>query len=359
MRLSLTLSKYLAKHFLTSIGLVIFGLMSLVFVVDFVETLRKWLGREGVEFTLLLQLSMLKMPGLAITVIPFVMLFSGIWTFTRLTRNNELVIARAAGVSVWQFLSPALAMSFLIGAFVVTLFNPLAAAMSAQHERLLSRYIDGKPSQLSVSLTGLWIRQVNPEGQSVFHAEKVGAGGLEMEQVILFQYDPQSAFTGRIDAKSAVLHFDEAWYTAKGEEPVFHPEMIRPTSLTLREIEESFASPDTISFWKLPRFIELAKTAGFSALKHRLHWHSILSTPILLCAMILIAATFSLRFSRLGGTSQLILMGVSVGFALYFISNLTEALGLSGSLPVALAAWAPAGVAVLLGTALLFHLEDG
>ena len=72
------------------------------------------------------------------------------------------------------------------------------------------------------------------------------------------------------------------------------------TELTLDRIQESFASPETMSFWDLPEFIETLEAAGFSARKHRLHWHSILAGPLLLCAMVLIAATFSLRLTRRG-----------------------------------------------------------
>ena len=38
--------------------------------------------------------------------------------------------------------------------------------------------------------------------------------------------------------------------------------------------------------------------SGFSALRHRLYWHSLLAAPLLLCAMVLIAATFTLRQTR-------------------------------------------------------------
>jgi lipopolysaccharide export system permease protein len=78
-----------------------------------------------------------------------------------------------------------------------------------------------------------------------------------------------------------------------------------------------------------------------------------------LCAMVLIAATFTLRLTRRGGTTLLIAGGVAVGFILFFLTDVVFALGRNASIPVVLAAWTPAGVSVLLGLALLFHLEDG
>jgi len=55
----------------------------------------------------------------------------------------------------------------------------------------------------------------------------------------------------------------------------------------------------------------------------------------------------------------LILAGSLTGFLLYFVSDVTQALGLSGILPAFLAAWSPTAVALLLGAATLLHLEDG
>ena len=55
----------------------------------------------------------------------------------------------------------------------------------------------------------------------------------------------------------------------------------------------------------------------------------------------------------------MILVGVMTGFLLYFLSNFVFALGLSGKIPVVMAAWTPTIVSLLAGFALLFHLEDG
>ena len=107
------------------------------------------------------------------------------------------------------------------------------------------------------------------------------------------------------------------------------------------------------------RNLQLLAKFDWLAVKHRLQWHSVLSVPLLLFAMVLLAATFSLRLTRRGGTGLLIAGGVTAGFVLFFMTDLVLALGLSGKIPVVLAAWTPAGVSTLLGLSLLFHLEDG
>jgi lipopolysaccharide export system permease protein len=151
----------------------------------------------------------------------------------------------------------------------------------------------------------------------------------------------------------------DAWVSGGDGLPQHRDVFDLPTELTPSQIQESFASPDTISFWELPRFIANAEGAGFSALRHRLYWYSLLALPLLFSAMVFMAASFSFRFTRLGGVPRLILAAVLSGFGVYYLGGVTQALGLSGILPTPLAALAPAAAAILLGMTLLFHEEDG
>jgi lipopolysaccharide export system permease protein len=274
------------------------------------------------------------------------------------------VVARSAGISVWQFMLPAIAIAFVGGGLMVAFFNPLVSATMSRYEQLESEHLRGRASSLAVSSSGLWLRQADPNGQSVIHALRVTGEGTELNDVIIFLYSNQDRFTGRIDASTAVLepgfwHLKDALVTAPDQTAVQYDDWRLKTSLTLEQIQDSFASPDTMSFWDLPAFIDTLEAAGFSALRHRLHWHSLLSGPMLLFAMVLLAASFSLRLTRKGGVGLLMVGGVGAGFLLYFLTDVSLALGMSGGIPVILAAWAPALTSTLLGLATLLHLEDG
>jgi lipopolysaccharide export system permease protein len=132
-----------------------------------------------------------------------------------------------------------------------------------------------------------------------------------------------------------------------------------PTELTAGRIEDSFASPETLDFWALPGFIAVLEEAGFSAVRHRIQFHSLLALPLLSVAMALLAAGFSMRHNRRGGVAQMIAAGVAAGFALFVLDRIASEFGEAGSLPVVLAAWAPTGAGLLLAVALLLPLEDG
>jgi lipopolysaccharide export system permease protein len=364
MRLSWTLSVYLGRQFLTSLGVALLGLGTLVFLFDMIEQLRRASG-ENIGFGVVVGMSLLQLPTLLQKILPFAALFGGMFAFARLTRTHELVVARAAGVSVWQFMMPAFLITFALGAFVVTVFNPLAALLANRHELLEARYFQGRPTLLSVTRTGLWFRHATEGGHEVLHARAVSQQGVELVDVIIIQQaGANDRYVGRIDAKSAILRdgywdLTDATISPADGRPEKHPRYQLRTELTLGQMQDSFASPETISFWSLPRFIALLKDSGFAAVKHRLHWHSILSAPLLLLAMVLIAATFSLRLTRRGGTGLLVTGGILAGFVFFVLSDVVLAFGLSGKIPAVLAAWTPAGVSTLIGLSLMFHLEDG
>lgn len=366
MRLSTTLSLYIGRQFLVNFLGILVVLLALILLFDTVELMRRGASQPHVTIRMIFEMALMKLPHMGQQIIPFAALFGGMATFARLTRSHELVVTRAAGVSAWQFLLPALALAILLGLIKIMVFNPVASATLARFERLEANYLEGQKSFLALSKTGLWLRQSNSEGQSVVHATNVLQQGIDVElrDVIVFLYEGTNKFSRRIDAAYARLedgfwHIRDAWVLAPEQPPVYKAEYWLETDLTLGRIQDSFAPPETMSFWTLPGFIDTLEEAGFSAVRHRLHWHSLLAAPLLMCAMVLIAATFTLRHTRRGGTTFIIVGGAMTGFILYFFSDVVFALGLSDSIPVTLAAWSPSGVAMLLGLAMLLHLEDG
>jgi lipopolysaccharide export system permease protein len=364
MRLSLTLSAYIGRQFAVRFGAVLLALTALAYLLDTIETLRRASTREEVTLGIVLQLSLLKLPQLVQEMIPFVVLFATMLTFWRLSRSHELTVVRAAGISVWQFLLPALAIALLIGAFRLAVLNPVGAVLYASYEQTESKLLRGRTSLLAVAQSGFWLRQTDGRGNSVIYAQRVSSQEMELYGVIVFNFEGTDRFVSRIDAASARLEpgswvLKDAKISAPERNTHFEATYRLPTDMTLDRIQESFASPETISFWELPSFIRVLENAGFSAVKHRLYWHRLLAGPLLLFAMVLLAATFSLRPPRRGGTLVLVVAGIAAGFLLYFISNLVAALGQNASIPVALAAWTPAGVSTLVAITFLLHLEDG
>ena len=370
MKLALTLTLYVSRVFILAVLTMIAALAGLVALFDFIELLRRAATKPQATFGIVPEIAALRLPWEAMEILPFAVLLGGISAFWRLTRSSELVVARATGLSAWQFLSGPIAAAALLGVFTTAAVSPLSAVMLARAERLDSLYLTTESGPLSLNGGQLWLRQADheltPDGISIIHADSVNLKGrtLNARAVSVFRLAPHDQLLQRIEAARAILAhgnwvLEEAHVISVDHPPDPTTTIRLPTDLTVGRVEESFASPDTLSFWKLPDFIALLERSGFSAIRHRLRFQTLLALPVLAATMTLVAAGFSMRPTRRGGTARLIGSGVAAGFALFMVSKIAEEFGGSGALPVVLAAWAPAASGLMLAIALLLHLEDG
>lgn len=367
MKITATLSRYLARLYTTYFLLFCGGLLGIVYLFDSVELLRRASKRDDIPLSLVFEMGLYKLPETGQVVLPFAVLFSAMFTFWVLARRQELVVVRAAGFSVWQFLAPVMGVAALVGVFQFAVINPVGAVFLSRYEALESQTLSrGEKDIVTLFDKGLWLRQMQaePPGYVILHAERISLPDWEMRDTMALFFDENDGFVQRIDAGTARLSggnwvFEGALVHQPQKTPESKSVLTLPTSLTTRQIEESFASPMAHSFWRLPGYIRTLADAGFDATALKIHFQSLLAQPVLFMAMVLLAATVSLRPPRLQRTFGLIVSGVLIGFLVFFLSNFLQALGASQQIPALLAAWAPGIVTLLLGVAVMLNLEDG
>ncbi|TYO90031.1 LPS export ABC transporter permease LptG [Oceanicella actignis] len=365
-----TLSLYVARRFGAYFAMACGTVFLLVMLIDTVELLRKS-ANSGATFDQVLLLAALHAPSLILTILPFVTLLSAMACFASMARSSELVVTRAAGVSAWRLTAPTLVAGAVIGAASFALLNPIAAGALQRFETLKARYFDEAASVLSISPQGLWLRQRSAQGQEVIRAWRADRTGAQLWDVSVFRFDHEDRLAARIEAARAVLE-PGAWRLHQVRAWRFDPlrrdappaetraaNMRIETELTHERILESFSPPQTISFWDMPAFIDMMEAAGFAADRHRMHWHSQLAQPVLMAAMVLLGAAFSMRHARFGGLGWMALSAVLAGLGYFLLSNVAQAFGSIGAIAPVLAAWAPPVAMILIASGLLLHLEDG
>jgi lipopolysaccharide export system permease protein len=360
-----TLTRYFGMRFLITAILVFVGILSLVALVDYIEMMRKTSGLPNVPASVVARTSLFRVPQIAERIMPFSVLIAAMSCYLNLSRRLELVVARAAGMSAWQFVTPALLIAFTLGVLATLVYNPMAAALQERSRRLEVEFLGGSPEAgLQSTGNGFWVRQKNADGQSIVNAVTSSEQGVRLGGVTVFTYDADGRFRERIEARTAVLErnawrLSEARIYSTSAPPNEAGDYLLKTSLTPEQIRESFATAESVPFWDLPLYIEIAEHSGLGAASYRLQYQKLLARPFVLVSMVLLAAAVSLRFFRFGGVQKMILSGVTAGFLLYVLSKVTDDLSKAELMHPIAAAWLPVVVGGLTGLVALLYQEDG
>ncbi len=359
-----TLGRYFARRFATAVALIFFSCVALIMLVDFLEMARRTADHDDVGIGLVALITLYRAPAFTEQLLPFAVLFGAIATFVMLSRSLELVVARAVGLSVWQFIMPPLAVAFLVGVFATTVFNPVSAEFKERANTLEGEIFGSSISLNAKSKDEFWVRQQSVDGQAIIQAAASQQGGRVLTGVVIYEFDKADKLIERVEARTATLS-DGAWVLSNarvlvpGFDQQTYDTYLVATNLDPRQVQDTLVAPETVSFWQLPSAIRSAEQSGFGVERYRLQLQSLLARPFLLVAMVLIAAVVGLRVFRFGGVGQTILGGVAAGFLLYVGTKIAEDLGDAGIVHPVAAAWFPAVAGILMGVLILLHREDG
>jgi lipopolysaccharide export system permease protein len=360
-----TLGRYFAGRFVISALGVFASIFLLLVLVDYIEMVRKTSGLVGVSALMVAETSLFRVPQLLEKMMPFCVLIGAMTCYLALSRRLELVVARAAGVSAWQFISPALASAIALGVLATVVYNPMSATLSELSKRMEAQLFGNAPGGGGVQdAAGFWLNQVNSDGQVIINAARSERQGLRLTGLTLFRFDADNKFKERIEAGEATL--EDGYWLFRGVRrysldapPVEQDRFDLPTTLTAAQVRNTFSTPETVSFWQLPNYIRASESSGFATAGYRLQYHKLIAQPFLLAAMVMLAASVSLRFFRMGGVQKMVLSGVGAGFLLYVLSKVTEDLSKAELMHPIAAAWLPVLVGGLTGFLALLYQEDG
>jgi len=346
---------------------VIFSL--LVFMIESLEQIREF-SKFDLGPLKLVTVSLLRVPDVLYKIMPMVVVIAALSFYLGLARSSELIVARASGRSVLRhMLAPVLA-TLLVGVMTIAILHPVVTATQNQYETQ-SRLIKNSANQtFSISSEGLWLREGTESEQKVIKATQANADGTVLYDVQIFGQNAEYIPTYRIHAKTATLTDGEWVLEGVKRWPLIgtnNPEadaaelsfMTIPSTLEHDDIVDSVTDVSDTSFWATRSHVEKLEAAGFSARSLRMQFQAQLALPLVFLAMLLIAAVFAMRHTRLGGTSMAVFYCVLTAFVFFFTVGFAQVLGENGKLPILLAAWVPPTAMLLITLALLLHLEDG
>ena len=349
----ITLIRYIIEEFLKSFLIIFLVFLSITLLINFVEELIFFKEKDLDHFLFMVcYLTLYKTPNTLIELSIFIILFSGILFFSKFLKNNEINTIKLSGLSnMIPILTPAI-VAFFLGLVIICIISPLSANALKLFEKN-KRVYSKNENLIVINETGLWFMEKNKENYNIVRADKIGDDNfLKMQNATIYQLDKEFNFIQRLDIKE-ILVKEKIWIlndsyildhkndekkiiNKKPTEKIFFS-----STININELKNFFSNVNTVSFWEILGSIKKLNERGYSALELKIKMHKYLSLPIYLFLMIILSTFFTLNIKKDYNNFMYIFFGIVLGILIFFLNDLSVAIGISGKIPLVASVWTP------------------
>ncbi len=342
------LINYLIKEFSLSLMIFFSIFLSLIILSSYIEEIIFFREKQlpGNLFLITFVLSLIKTPTLIINMSPFIFLFSGIFFYVKLLRNNEITPLSLSGYSKnFVTIVPA-GYSFCLGVLIILFLTPISSSFSRYYETVKQNYSDND-NLLFMSNTGLWVKEKTKNETVIIRADKIVDQNFKnLKNLTIYKFSNNDTLIKRIDTKTAEVQTNN-WvlYDVKildqNNISKNEKEMKFETNINIDNIKKIFSNSETLSIWNINNEIKQIKERGYYGQELIITFNKYLSLPFLLSSMIILATFFTIKTGYQFNNFIYTFFGVMSGIFIYFLSDLSIAIGKSGKIPLIMSVWVP------------------
>jgi LPS export ABC transporter permease LptG len=314
---------------------------------------------------LLLQYLYFETPRYAYLIIPMAALVATLVVFGSLTKNSELIVMRACGVSLYRSAVPLLLFSLLLSGVLYEMQENVLAYSNRRADAIL-HVMRGFPARTFGVLSRSWI--IGQEGD-IYHYELFDPTRNQFERLTLFALDKQSWRLGSLTYAKDVLLVPspgsdaDRGFTWQGRQVWTRAFKTIVKTVKRRSITQNVVTytpyvtlklplepptyfktdePDAerMTYAQLKSYIEQLRTSGFHVVPYMVQLQRKVAFPFVTLIMTLLAVPFAVTTGRRGA-----LYGVGIGIVLAIVywtmMSVFGAVGAGGLISPVLAAWAP------------------
>ncbi len=362
---------YIARQYLAVFGVAFAGLVGIFYISTFIDLADKLFG--GMTTTgMLLRYFYFQTPQYVYWIIPLSALVATLVTVGVLTKNSELVVMRACGISLYRSATPLVIFAVLFSALLYTLQERVLAD-SNREARRLNALIRGYPPPTYGVLNRRWL--VGASGD-IYHYEFYDPRANHFTRLSTFHMDESVWRLGVLmfakevklsgepggegqPALSWVAH--DGWRrefstvgggadqrTAVKYDPFGERAVSLEPPAYFKETEDPDA--DRMTFGELKQYISQLESSGYHAVPYMVQLQRKVAFPFVTLIMTLLAVPFAVTTGRRGAMSGI---GIGIVFAIVYwtAQSIFGALGAGGWISPMLGAWAPN---IMFGAAALY-----
>jgi lipopolysaccharide export system permease protein len=335
------LDRHIGRAIAFSTLLVLGVLLSLFTFITFVEAIGD-LGKANFGLAEVLKYVLLSLPRDAYELFPMTALLGATLGLSSLAVGSELIVMRAAGVSLLRIVGSVMK----VGAVLILIAVVVGEVVAPVTEDLAQR---GRAAALQRSVAqqsdrGLWLR----DGSAFVHVGEV-LPDLSLLRVTIYQFDDNARLRSQTFAQSGRYEqqrwrLDDVRQSWIADDKVHSRRLASDylSSVLTPEILGVFAvKPEGLSAWHLFRYIQHLERSKQDTSRYRLAlWHKIM-LPLSTGVMVVLAIPFVFGQLRSGGLGSRVLVGIVLGLAFYLINRAFGYFGLLHGLPPAFGALLP------------------
>ena len=334
---------------------------TIILIFDSLEVARIT-SKHNISIFLVLKLALMKNYSSFSKVIPFLVLFASLIFFQDKNKRNEIIAAKSLGIDSIQILFPIIVITLLFGVVNMLVINPIGTTMVKKYQQYKNHRFSQKDlkSTTTIAKSGIWLKQKMLDDTVIVNALKISQFEKKMYDVSAFIVDDNGHFKQRIYAKSLFLEEGRVLLNnATTLNDKFQIEkkdkLYLPLNLSMSQITNNITEIESISFFELLKFIEVAKQFGFSTSKYLMYFFKEILNPLFLLSMLFISYSYSMEVVSRKKFNPNIFFAVITGFILFLISNFVFALGISNQISFLLAVIFPPITANFFALYLFLH----
>ena len=359
---SFIINKYLSKEFFKVVLNMSLAFLCLGFILNLFEEINFFKDYD-VGIKIPIYLTTLFVPSLFYNMFPFVILFSGLWFFLKIKRNDEIIAMKVSGMSNFSVIIVPSLLSIFLGIFFITSINPITSTLVKKYENIKGTYEKDQEYLAAVTVNGIWIKEKNLEKNNIIKSSKLK--NEKLLEVTIYEFDNNNDFVRRIEADSADISSLE--WTLKNVDILDRDGNLLSENINklsyismydIKKIKSLYSNLDTISFWSLKNEIKLLQDRGYSPREVKAKFQRSLAFPFFLLSMVLLSGVFTLGMGLKDNNWNYIFIAIITSVIIFYFIDFSAALGKTEKLPIEIAVWMPIIIIFIFGTVGLIHANQ-
>jgi len=337
------LYRYIIHEILRFSMMVMVAVLTIYLSVEFFERIDNFMEAH-LPVSRALVFLIYRIPFVISQTLPLCVCLGILITFGLMSRHNEIIALKSAGISAKTLAKPVLASGFGFS-LLLLLFNEILVPVTAEHANKI--WLQEVKNRTTVVLRerNVWLK----ENRLILHIAYYDKNSLVIYGITLFEFDDAFRMTRRLDAEKG-YYLSGLWVMENAMEQVmeagttdyavqFHPERRIRLNLTPESLETVVRQADEMGIISLYDFVRKVESEGYDATPYRVDLHAKIAFPLICIILNVIGMGVSLMSRQREGIARRIAIGLGFAFLYWILFSLSLSMGYGGMIPPFVAAW--------------------